>query len=296
MSKTKSLQLGQNTKIAILAILVSTLFLLSNLFAFESSSFENTLNQVPTAQADSGSNEDTQTPQNEPDSSLTQDFLNDQSPLSKPAAQAENQAIAFTEVSGQGKQCSTAGDASQGSQSCLERNEDGSFAEIEIAWESFGDESKKQTVIKSYTAKGDQVSEETLRVKTSYKTLTDGSRIVEKESLDIVKQPAQGLTTRDLIVRNYEKGQVSKTTWAHYVENPSIGNLKAALAHHAVLYYENGRVKAGFANQYKNGRVVDALLNYNPAKNPNLRMELTGITKWANQIDQLVNQNSVSVR
>lgn len=295
MSRTKSIQFeGLLIKTITLVVAFWLFALISNLFANEATSIENAINQRPTVQADTSDGQ--QIPAESQGEPLNQDFLSDISPLSKTSETSAQDVISFTEVSGQGKQCSTAGGASQGSESCLIRNENGSFAEVESQWETFGNDAKRQTVTKSYDANGNQTSEETIRVKSEYQLLSDGSRVIEKESIDIVKQPEQGLISRDLIVKNHEKGKVVKTTWAHYVENPNIGALKAALAHHAVLYYDNGRVKAGFANQYKNGKVVEALLNYNPAKNPNLRMELTGVTKWANQIDQLVNQNSVSVR
>jgi len=295
MSKTKSIQVEELMIRVIILVTAFWLFAqIPNLFANSATSTENAINERPTVQADTPSEQ--QTPANSQGEPLTQDFLSDSSPLSKPSENSNPDVISFTEVSGQGKQCSNAGDVSQGSESCLIRNENGSFSEVESQWEAFGNESKKQTITKNYDANGNQTGEETIRVKSEYQVLSNGSRVIEKESIDIVKQPAQGLISRDLLVKNHEKGKVVKTTWAHYIENPSVGALKAALVHHAVLYYDNGKVKAGFANQYKNGRVVDALLNYNPAKNPNLRMELTGVNKWANQIDQLVNQNSVSVR
>lgn len=295
MSKTKSIQVEELLIKTIFFVLAFWLFgITPHLLCNEANSIENAINQRPTVQADTSAGQQIATAsQEEP---MTQDFLNEPSPLSKASKASDQQDISFTEVSGTGRQCSTAGDASQGSESCLIRHENGSFAEVESQWETFGNDSKKQTITKSYDADGNQTHEETIRVKSEHKLLADGSRVIEKESIDIVKQPAQGLISRDLIVKNHEKGKVVKTTWAHYIENPKIGALKAALQHHAVLYYDNGKVKAGFANQYKNGRVAEALLNYNPAKNPNLRMEMTGITKWASQIDQLVNQNSVSVR
>ncbi|HRK61877.1 MAG TPA: hypothetical protein PLY88_04935 [Candidatus Omnitrophota bacterium] len=286
---TNAIDWERSIQIGVILTLVSTFFILSRLDAFEAMSFETAMQQQPTTSVpDTAEAVQKSTPADSESEQLTQDFLNETSPLSKPSESLKPQDISFTEISGPGKQCSSTGDAGQGSQGCLQRNADGSFSEIEAQWENFGDEIKKQIIVKNYDAKGDQISEETIRIKASGKILNDGTRVLEKESIDIVKQPAQGKVTRDLIVKNYEKGQSTKVTWAHYVENPNIGALKAGLAHHAVLYYENGKVKAGFANQYKNGRVVDTLLNYNPAKNPNLRLELTGITKWANWIDQLV--------
>jgi len=286
LRNTEAMSWRKSVQIGIILALISSFFILSRLDAFEATSFETAMQQQPIK---SISDVNEAIPQSNSESKpLTQDFLNESSPLSKPSESLKPQDISFEEVKGQGKQCTAAGDTGQGSQSCLKRNEDGSFAEIESHWEQFGNESKKQVITKNYGSNGDQMSEETIRIKSSHTSLADGKKILEKESIDIVKQPAQGKVTRDLIVKNYEKGQLTKVTWAHYIENPNIGALKAGLAHHAVLYYEKGQVKAGFANQYNNGRVVDTLLNYNPAKNPNLRLELTGITKWSNWIDQLI--------
>ena len=289
LRNTDTMDWEKSIQIGLILTLVSSFFILSRLDAFEATSFETAMQQQPTTSvSETEETAQTSTSSDSEGEPLTQDFLSENSPLSKPDESLNPKDISFTEISGPGKQCSSTGNAGQGSQGCLQRNEDGSFSEIEAQWENFGDEIKKQIIVKNYDAKGDPISEETIRIKASEKMLADGTRALEKESIDIVKQPAQGKVTRDLIVKNYEKGQSTKVTWAHYIENPNIGALKAGLAHHAVLYYENGKVKAGFANQYKNGRVVDTLLNYNPAKNPNLRLELTGITKWENWIDQLI--------
>lgn len=227
-----------------------------------------------------------------PQAELSQDFLMQDSPLSKPTAEDTTE-LTVVAISGAGKECTSSGNSEIGSQSCLERKEDGQFAESKLEWENFGNESKRQIVTENYFSDGSVSGKETIRLKTLFRTTEGGNILKQKDFFDIVKQPAQGLITRELIIKEYGKdGEVSKITWAHYRE---IGDKKAGLAHHAVLYYQNGQLSSGFANQYKNGKVSDILLNYDPVRNPNLRLEQTGATKWANWIDQLVHRTPVSI-
>ncbi len=225
---------------------------------------------------------------------MTQDFLTESSPLSaaQPAAKLSNADVSIVAVKGPGRDCSSSGDASEGSQNCIVRSSDGSFSESAADWENFGDESKKQTVVRHYNSNGESAGEDTIRIKTSYRSNPGNVKQKEREFYDLVNQPSQGLISRDLVVKEYNsQGELKKITWAHYVE---IGTRKAGLAHHAALYYEDGKLTSGFANKYKNGKVVDTLLNYDPVKNPNLRMEKTGALKWANWIDQLIHTTAAT--
>ena len=90
-----------------------------------------------------------------------------------------------------------------------------------------------------------------------------------------------------IAIRSKLPNKIKKTVWAHYIET---GEKTAGLAHHAVLYFQDGKLNSGFANRYKDGKLVDSLLNYNPERNPNLRLEKTGVLKWTRWIDQLISQ------
>ena len=225
-----------------------------------------------------------------------QDFFNDSiSPLSKATQDQQPQTgsdVSVIAVTGPGRECSTTGDSSQSTETCITRNTDNSFSESTTNIETFGDEKKEQTVIRYFTPNGESEGEDTIRIKTNYVEKVDGSKQEKRKFYDIIKQPATGLITRDIIVtENDKKGQLSKATWASYTES---GPRKARLDHHAVLYYEGGKITSGFANKYnKSGKVVDTLLNYDP-KNTNLRMEKTGILKWAGWIDQLIHTTSAA--
>lgn len=237
---------------------------------------------------------DSEAPKSLPNDTEPQDFLSDSAPLSKASPEQQPQTgsdVSIVAVTGAGRECSTTGDSSQGSESCLDRKADGSFSESTTNHENFGNEKKEQTVIRYFTANGESAGEDTTRIKTSYRDNEDGSKQKEREFFDIVNQPPRGLITRDLIVKEYRQGELKKVTWAHYLE---IGTRKAGLAHHAVLYYEDGKLTSGFANKYKGGKVIDTLLNYDPTKNPNLRIEKTGVLKWAGWIDQLIHTTSAA--
>ncbi len=221
---------------------------------------------------------------------MPQDFFAHRSPLSKPSSESplsygnEGEASVI-QSEGTERQCSSTGDTSNGSESCIQRRADGSFMETHSTHERIGDEKKEQTTINYYQSNGESSGKDTTRIKTSYYS---NSEIVQRESYDIVIQPARGLINRDWIIKEYNsQGELEKTIWAHYIE---IALKTAGLAHHAVIYYEDGKLNSGFANQYKGGKVTDTLLNYDPHKNPNLRMEKTGILKWTRWIDQLIHQ------
>ena len=221
---------------------------------------------------------------------LPQDFFAHSSPLSEPSSDvplsSENVGEAsIIQSEGTERQCSSSGDTSNGSESCIQRRADGSFMETHSTHERMGDEKKEQTTINYYQSNGESAGKDTTRIKTSYYS---NSEIVQRESYDIVIQPARGLINRDWIIKEYNsQGELKKTIWAHYIE---MGTKIAGLAHHAVIYYEDGKLSSGFANQYKRGKVTETLLNYDPHKNPNLRMEKTGILKWTRWIDQLIHQ------
>lgn len=217
------------------------------------------------------------------------DFFAESSPLSKPTveeiAPKSDIEVSMVAVEGNGQQCSNSGNESNGSKDCIARLPNGNFTESTSNWEDFGDEKKEQIVARHYNVDGASQGQDTLRIKTNYKTDNQGNKQITRELYDTVNQPSQGLITRDLIVKEYDtKGQLKKITWAHYLE---IGTRKAGLEHHAVLYYEDGKLISGFANKYKDGKVVDTLLNYDPSKNPNLRMEKTGVLKWSGWIEGL---------
>ncbi len=220
----------------------------------------------------------------------SQDFLSDTSPLSAPTLESTEKATELLlSVDKKGEQCSSSGSAAQGSETCLNKQGDGGFIESTSNWEDFGDEKKIQTIRESYNPEGGLIEAQTTRVKIESVTLSNGKSQKEKEFFDIVRQPVKGAITRELIVKEFDKkGLLSKITWAHYRE---IGSRKAGLAHHAVLYYQNGKLDAGFANEYKNGKVSDVLLNFDKVKTPHLRIELTGASLWLQQIDNLTHHS-----
>lgn len=302
MSKqaTYNLRIDWMKLIGLIAIIWAVLSLLG--WAEESAAPDQTASSQPAITAEKAAESDSKAVASthlQPD--MTQDFLMDNSPLSKPeqtaatskkATQTAEPEVLMVNSDKTGHECTSQGDGSNGSKNCLIRDEDGSFSEKTTSWENFGDERKEQTVSKHYNSNGDSAGEDTVRIKTNFHTGLNGQTQKQSEYYDIVNQPPQGLITRDMIVKEYNsKGDLKKITWAHYIE---MGTRKAGLAHHAVLYYKDGKLTEGYANQYKNGKVIDTLLNYNPAKNPNLRMELTGITKWVGWIDHLIHDSAAT--
>ncbi len=281
----------KTAKIGLMILLLGP-FMVNTSWAASPSSPENTTSDQQPAVAVSEAATSTTTSANPSSAEMPQDFLTDHSPLSKPTPEPEKAVTEATviAVSGPGKECSSTGNQENGSQSCVEKNLNGSFSEKISNWENFGNETKKQTVLRYYSSNGNPAGEDTIRIKTLYLNQDDGVKRLGREFYDIVSQPAKGLITRDFIIKTFDSlGQIAKITWAHYRE---IGFKKAGLEHHAVLYYKDGQLSSGYADKYKDGKIIDTFFNYNPEKNPNLRMEMTGITKWAGWIDQLTHSTN----
>lgn len=231
-------------------------------------------------------------------SSSNNDFLANNSPLSKPTTpiavkqekidipQTEGSSALFLEKNG--KDCTASGNADQGEQVCLERRDNGSFLEETQVWENTGDEVKVQTTMWLYDQNANIVERSTIRKKTEYLRNDAGNKIMEREFYDVLKQPTEALTSRNLIVKQFNAdGELSKLSWAHYRE---IGPRKAALVHHAVLQYEKGKLFSALIDRYDEGKITKNLLNYSAAKTPELNIEKTGLLKWAGYIEQLIGE------
>lgn len=255
-------------------------------------SAQNSLSsQQPTISADATQNQIHSSSQlGSANQQIPQDFLSSSAPLSAPTPQAqslpESHSVSVVAVSNGEQQCTHTGSAEGGSESCLSKTAGNHFIESNSAWESWGDESKKQSVVKYYDSDANPAGENTTRIKTIYHTDDLGKKFKEQEFYDIVDMPAKGLIKRDLVVKSYDaSGNLTKVTWAHYKE---IGFKKAGLETHVVLYYENSKLNSGYANRYRSGKVITTQLYYDPKINADSKIKLSGMNKWIKQIDHLI--------
>lgn len=184
--------------------------------------------------------------------------------------------------------CTEAGDAFNGSLTCLQEYADKSVRDVSIHYLTEGNVYKRQTISTEFDADGHRLNKRSVRYRADY-VFEDGKRLKTVERFDIVNRPLTGKITRELIVVQYhpQSEKTKKVTWAKYRQ---IGEeMSAEISHHAYLTYdEAGQPIKGRAEKWQDRQVVDTLLNWNLAKNQTFKIEESDWQTWEGWLQRII--------
>jgi len=161
------------------------------------------------------------------------------------------------------ERCSQGGNAAEGTNACERVYSNGHHATLLTQSANEGDELKRQTVIDEFDRDGNFLFKKTIRHRVDYLYLND-QKSKEKEFFDILYQPADKKTTRELMVYEYfpDTGKTRSLSWAQYkqIENEP----RAELVYNAMLRYSaDGNPDRGIAEQWNKGVKTVTFLNWN---------------------------------
>ena len=161
------------------------------------------------------------------------------------------------------ERCSQGGNAAEGTNACERVYSNGHHATLLTQSANEGDELKRQTVIDEFDSNGNFLFKKTIRHRVDYLYLND-QKAKEKEFFDILYQPADKKTTRELMVYEYfpDTGKTRSLSWTQYkqIENEP----RAELVYNAMLRYSaDGKPDRGIAEQWDKGVKTVTFLNWN---------------------------------
>ena len=161
------------------------------------------------------------------------------------------------------EKCSQSGSDAEGTTSCRRTYSDGHYVTVVSERLNEGDEFKRQLVIEEYDKADKLLDKKTVRRRIDYNYL-DQKKIKERELFDIIRQPTDKKTTRELMVYEYSPhtGKASSITWTQYKQISD--QPKANLNFYALLRYgEDGKPEQGIAEKWDNGQKVVSYMNWN---------------------------------
>ena len=160
------------------------------------------------------------------------------------------------------EQCSQTGTPAGGTNTCERIYSNGHHATVMTQSSNEGDESKRQTVIEEFDSDNMLLFKKTIRHRVDYNYLND-QKAKEKEFFDIIYQPADKKTTRELMVYEFflDTGKTRSLSWTQYKQ---IGSQpKAELVYNALLRYGiDGSPERGIAEEWNHGEKTETFLNW----------------------------------
>jgi len=160
------------------------------------------------------------------------------------------------------EQCSQSGSTAESTNKCDRIYSNGHHATVMTQSSNEGDEAKRQTVIEEFDAGNTLLFKKTIRHRVDYNYLND-QKAKEKEFFDIIYQPVNKKTTRELMVYEYflDTGKTRSLSWTQYKQ---IGSQpKAELVYNALLRYgADGSPDRGIAEQWNHGEKTETFLNW----------------------------------
>lgn len=180
----------------------------------------------------------------------------------------------------------TGGDA-EGATVCDRAYSNGHRATIVMQKMAEGDEAKLQSIVEEYDGQGGLVFKKTVRHRTDYNYYKD-EKSLEREFVDIIYQPAEGKTTRELMVRQYhlDTGKTRSLTWTQYEQ---IGaSDKARLVYNATLAYDsNGTPARGLAERWDQGQKVATYIDWDAATQGRMMFDKENWREWESWIQSI---------
>lgn len=160
------------------------------------------------------------------------------------------------------EQCSQTGTPAEGTNTCERIYSNGHHATVMTQSSNEGDESKRQTVIEEFDSDNMLLFKKTIRHRVDYNYLND-QKAKEKEFFDIIYQPVDKKTTRELMVYEFflDTGKTRSLSWTQYKQ---IGSQpKAELVYNALLRYGvDGSPERGIAEEWHHGEKGETFLNW----------------------------------
>jgi hypothetical protein len=184
------------------------------------------------------------------------------------------------------RDCQTLGDDNRSQETCSKTYSNGTVLKTVRNYETESTTDKQQMIMTELDSHGNKLDSKTVRQKSEY--AADANRKIKlKEYFDIVKRPAKGKITRELVIHEFspKTGLPVKSTWTKYVQ---IRNKAfASLQYHVSLSYDiEGNPLSGYAEKWAKGERVQTLFDWEKGPNETASSNHNLWQQWHDRIQR----------